>query len=199
MSAVPRVLYVCLAIAALACGPEGREPAAPESASEPGQAAESQQEEAGDPAPDFTLPVLEGGEVTLTELRGQTVLIDFWATWCPPCEFQIPILNEVYRDYRDRGVEVLGVSVDTEGPGAVAAYLEKHEAVYPILMGSESLARKFGAPGFPALIVVGPDGRIHQRHVGLVERPDLEAILAEVAGVEPPAGDDSEDGSPDPA
>jgi hypothetical protein len=70
------------------------------------------------------------------------------------------------------------VSVDTEGPEVVSSYAQKHGVVYPVLLGSEALARDFGALGFPALVVVAPDGTIHSRHVGLVERDELEQVLA---------------------
>jgi len=138
--------------------------------------------QAGPAAPDFTLQDLDGREIRLAALRGKTVVLDFWATWCPPCEFQIPILNEVYDAYRARGVEILGISVDTEGADVVRSYVEKHGARYPILIGSESLARSFGAPGFPSLILVGPDGTIDQVHVGLIEAPELEKAIAEASG-----------------
>jgi len=131
-------------------------------------------------APEFTLKDLGGRDVTLASLRGKTVLIDFWATWCPPCEFQIPVLNEIYDAHREQGVEILGVSVDKDGPDVVGTYTAKHGVRYTILLGDEALARDFGAPGFPALVVVAPDGTIHSRHVGLVEKADLERILAEL-------------------
>jgi len=129
-------------------------------------------------APDFTLKDLSGREVALASLRGKTVLIDFWATWCPPCEFQIPVLNEIYAAHHAQGVEILGVSVDKDGPEVVSSYTQKHGVTYTILLGDEALARDFGAPGFPALVVVAPDGTIHSRHVGLVEKAELESILA---------------------
>jgi peroxiredoxin len=132
-------------------------------------------------APGFALQSLAGDEVRLDALRGKTVIIDFWATWCPPCEFQIPILNEVYATHRDRGVEVLGVSVDTGGIEAVREYIAKHAAQYPILMGTEALAREFGAPGFPTLVIVAPDGTFGGVHVGLIEMPELEKAIADAA------------------
>jgi peroxiredoxin len=130
-------------------------------------------------APDFTLPDLNGRQVKLSDFRGKLIVIDFWATWCPPCEFQIPVLNSLYDSHHDRDVVILGVSVDTDGPEAVRAYAEKRQVRYEILLGSESLAREFGAPGFPSLIVVGPDGFIRSMHVGLVEQPELLQVLAE--------------------
>ncbi|HBZ69082.1 MAG TPA: TlpA family protein disulfide reductase [Deltaproteobacteria bacterium] len=130
-------------------------------------------------APDFTLPDLNGRQIRLSDFRGKLVIVDFWATWCPPCEFEIPVLNALYDSHKDRDVVILGVSVDTEGPEAVRSYAEKRQVRYQILMGNESLAREFGAPGFPSLIVVGPDGAIRSMHVGLVEEPELLKVLAD--------------------
>jgi peroxiredoxin len=134
-------------------------------------------------APDFTLSTLQGESVTLSELRGKTVVIDFWATWCPPCEFQVPELNAFYEANLGRGdVQVLGVSVDAEGPDVVGEWVEEKGVRYPILLGSEDLARRYGAMGFPTLVVIAPDGTVDSRHVGLIETADLEEIMAERRG-----------------
>jgi len=133
-------------------------------------------------APDFMLPDLNGRKVKLSDYRGKLVVIDFWATWCPPCEFEIPVLNSLYDSEHDRDVVILGVSVDTDGPEVVRSYAEQREVRYQILLGSESLARDFGAPGFPSLIVVGPDGSIRSVRVGLVEQAELLQVLAEARG-----------------
>jgi peroxiredoxin len=172
-----RVLLALSVIGMLACGP-AEESAAPESSSAAAAAA-------GPAAPDFTLENLAGGSIALAQLRGKVVVLDFWATWCPPCEFQIPILNEVHAKLAADGVAILGISVDTEGADQVREYLQAHPADYPILMGSEALARKFGAPGFPSLILIDPEGRVGQVHVGLMEAPELEEAIARAAGSEP--------------
>ena len=177
----PMLTVLLAALLATACGPSG-------SQGEPPSGDDASAEETRELAPDFTLDDLSGMPVRLEELRGKVVVLDFWATWCPPCEFQIPILNQVYEAHRDAGdLEILGISVDTEGPEVVQEYIAKHQAVYPILMGSESLARTFGAPGFPSLIVVDPSGRIAEVHVGLIEAPELEQAIATVNGDEPPS------------
>lgn len=181
MNRLARLLLPLGLALALACGSGGSGGEAAPGGEAPG---------AENPAPDFSLPDLEGNTVALSALRGQVVVIDFWATWCPPCEFQIPILNEVYAAERDSGVAILGVSVDTEGPDVVRAYIEKHGATYPILLGSEKLARQFGAPGFPALILVGPEGGIEQIHVGLIEAPELREAIASLRGEAAPAAAD---------
>jgi thiol-disulfide isomerase/thioredoxin len=108
------------------------------------------------------------------------VILDFWATWCPPCEFQVPELNAFLEAHRgEPDVEVWGISVDTDGTDVVGAWAEEKGVRYRILMGDEDLARRYGALGFPTLIVVSPDGSVDSRHVGIIEIDDLEAALAE--------------------
>jgi thiol-disulfide isomerase/thioredoxin len=143
------------------------------------------------PAPLFTLKDLKGNAVSLEGLRGQTVVIDFWATWCPPCEFQVPVLNAYYEAHHGGGVTVLGVAVDAEGRAAVAPYAARHKIRYPVLLGSEALARDYGAPGFPTLVVVAPDGSMVAQHVGVVEPEELDKLVAQARageGTEAKAG-----------
>ena len=132
-------------------------------------------------APDFTLPDLDGNPVRLADFRGKTVVIDFWATWCPPCIFQVPELNKLWKAHEAIGdLMVIGVSVDVEGVEVVAAWVEEQGVAYTILLGDESLARDFGAMGFPTLAVVKPDGSIDSLHVGLIEVAELERIVGEL-------------------
>jgi cytochrome c biogenesis protein CcmG/thiol:disulfide interchange protein DsbE len=132
------------------------------------------------PAPGFSLPDLAGRTVSLADLAGRIVVIDFWATWCAPCQYQIPVLNELHATWRDRGVEVLGVSVDAGPREAVAAYAEEHAIGYRVLLGDEALARRYGAPGFPALAIVRPDGALDSLHVGVIRGAELGAAIERI-------------------
>ena len=133
---------------------------------------------------DFTLPDLMGNPVSLADFRGKTVILDFWATWCPPCIFQVPELNKFWAAHKDAGdVMVIGIAVDVEGAEIVSPWAEEQGVAYPLVIGSEEVARDFGAVGFPTLVIVKPDGQIDSLHVGLIESDELEALIAAVQGV----------------
>ena len=132
------------------------------------------------PAPAFSLPDLAGGELALADLRGRPALIDFWATWCEPCERQVPVLNAFHEQHGER-IPVVGIAVDAN-PNAVPPFVAEHAIRYRVLLGDEGLARDYGARGFPTLFVVRPDGSIHSAHVGVVTPDALEAAVAEWSG-----------------
>jgi thiol-disulfide isomerase/thioredoxin len=163
-------LTVSAALLAMGCDPLEAVPRPP--ASEPSE-----------PAPNFVLEQLGGGEVALAGLRGKPVIVDFWATWCGPCEDSIPVLVAFQKKYAGR-VQVLGVSVDWERE-EVAPFAREHGMNYPVLFGDESLALEYGAPGFPALFIVDAEGRIAEAHVGVTTLPELEASVAPLLGEKP--------------
>jgi thiol-disulfide isomerase/thioredoxin len=133
---------------------------------------------------DFTLPDLGGELVSLAAYRGKVVIIDFWATWCPPCIFQVPELNAFWETHRITGeVMVIGVAVDVEGAEVVGPWAEENGVDYQLVIGDEDVAREFGAMGFPTLVIVRPDGSIDSRHVGLIEAAELEELVAAATGV----------------
>ena len=165
-----------VALSAAACGPEAAVEGGPGAQLEAGAAGEAP--EPAD-AVDFTLPDLEGNAVNLSDHRGKTVVVDFWATWCPPCVFQVPELNRLHQAHRDTGdVVVIGVAVDVDGAATVGPWVAEQNVEYRIALGDEDLAMRFGAVGFPTLVVVTPDGHVDSLHVGLIEYAELEALVA---------------------
>ena len=133
----------------------------------------------GDPAPPFDLPLVGGGRVSLESLRGQTVLVDFWATWCPPCLLEIPELNAVSEELAGSGARVLAISVDGLALEALAEWVGEKGVKYPVALGDTQLATAFGADAFPFHVVLGPDGRVRERLAsGFHDRADLRAALA---------------------
>ena len=130
-------------------------------------------------APAFALTDLQGKTVSLADFAGRTVVIDFWATWCTPCKKQIPVLNAFHESPAGRDVALLGIAVDAGGREVVEPFAREHGIQYPVLLGEESLAFDYGAPGFPALAVVDPQGRIDSLHLGVIGRAALEAAVAD--------------------
>ncbi|MEW6669060.1 MAG: TlpA disulfide reductase family protein [Thermodesulfobacteriota bacterium] len=129
-------------------------------------------EKAGPYAPNFTLEDLSGKKVSLSDHRGQFVLIDFWATWCQPCMRSIPELVDLHKKYRERGLVVLGISLDPPNQvdnNRLAAFKEKNRIEYVILRGSEKVLQDYSGPegmAIPTMFFVDREGRIVERLVG---------------------------------
>jgi peroxiredoxin len=128
--------------------------------------------------PDFTLATLTGDTINLRQLEGKkVVVVNFWATWCGPCRHEIPDFNSVYARYRDRGVEILGISVDQSPATEVPAFLKKIPIDYPVLLGSPELTYRYGVRGLPTTIFVDRSGRVARRIVGMTSASILESEI----------------------
>jgi len=124
-------------------------------------------------APDFRLTDAAGQSFTLSSLRGKVVVLNFWATWCPPCKIEIPWLMEFQQTYRDRDVVVLGVSMDEEGWSAVKPFMERMQINYRMVLGDDKLAAQFGGvESLPTTLLIDRAGRVAAMHTGLVTKSE---------------------------
>lgn len=133
----------------------------------------------GSRAPDFTYPDLDGTPVSLSDLRGKVVLVNLWATWCPPCREEMPSMERLYRAMEGRPFEILAVSVDAQEGGVdvagreggnLRAFAEELELTFPILHDpSMRIQSLYQATGFPESFVVGKDGVIYRKVFGSLE------------------------------
>jgi len=119
------------------------------------------------PAPPFLVNDLEGNIISTAALRGKVMLLNFWATWCPPCREEIPELIDLATRYKD-SLLIVGVSMDDAPPAAVKRFADSAGINYPIVMGSREMVREYGGvPALPTAFVVDTEGRVVQKHVGL--------------------------------
>lgn len=141
-------------------------------------AKEKKQAVEGGQAPDFSLNDLDGVEVSLSNLRGKIVLLEFWATWCPPCRESIPAMNELYKKYNDKGLVLLGISVD-KGQNIVEdirAFIREYSIQYPIAIDSKNVNTLYGVYSIPTLILIDKAGKIVLKNIGF--SPEMEKRLS---------------------
>ena len=136
----------------------------------------------GASAPDLQMPLFGGGEISLADLRGQVVVINFWASWCVECYKEAALLEEAYRDYKDRGVVFLGVDyLDTEKDAL--EYIARYDITYPNGPDIQSkIARAYQITGVPETFFIDKNGRIRHVQIGPIERAQLYSLLETLAG-----------------
>jgi peroxiredoxin len=135
----------------------------------------------GGPAPNFTLPNLKGGAISLKDYRGRVVVLNFWATWCPPCVEEMPSLAAFAREMESAGVTVVGVSLDYD-EDALRQFIEKHEVKFPIARDTQQrVSAQYGTFKYPETYIIDPDGNITDKLIGAINWQDPR-ILARVRG-----------------
>lgn len=109
--------------------------------------------------PNVTLPTVQGKPFSFQELKGKVVLVNFWATWCLPCQWEMPLMDKLYQTYKAKGFVVVAISLDREGAAVVEPFVKEKKLTYPVLLDpSLKGARQFGVIGLPATFLIGPDG-----------------------------------------
>jgi peroxiredoxin len=126
-------------------------------------------------APDFQVKNLRGGTATLSAYRGKVVLMNFWATWCGPCKAEMPSMEALYREYREAGLEILAISIDTSGAPPVRAYIEEFGFSFPVLLDSDyRINDLYRVRVVPTSLIIDRDGVVVRRLLGATDwnRPD---------------------------
>jgi len=120
----------------------------------------------GDAPPDFTSKDVNGNTVKLSDYKGRVVLIDFWATWCPPCGELTPVLNNLYEKYKNRGFVVLALTPE-ENTNTIKSYMKEYSVTYPVLITDMKTVRWYGVISIPASFLISRDGRVAEKHLGV--------------------------------
>jgi len=126
-------------------------------------------------APDFTLPAVDGSMVSMSDYSGKVVLVDFWATWCPPCKEMIPVLSKLHKKFASKGLVILGVSLDRDGLAALGTFVHENMIPYKVVLGDNRISNAFGGvSSIPTLYMVDREGRLVRKLVGYHAFGDLE-------------------------
>ncbi len=129
-------------------------------------------------APPLSLPDLAGNKVDLPSLRGRVVVVNFWATWCLPCQIEIPELAAVWRRNRDRCLEVLGVAEESGSPAQIGQAASRLAIPYPVLVDDNgAAAERYRVPGYPRTFVIDAGGKVRRVFDGAVREQELEAAV----------------------
>lgn len=170
----PVVVWIAIAVVAVAAGyyvlhHDGAvEAASPAPALPPAAASGA--------APAFTLPDLTGRGVSLADFKGKVVVLDFWATWCPPCRKEIPDFISIQNEFGARGVQVIGIALD-ELP-KVQAFARANGMNYPVLMGNDAITAQYGGiEGIPTTFIIDRKGKIVDRFEGYRPRQTFVAAI----------------------
>ena len=133
-------------------------------------------------APNFTLKDLDGKKVTLRDLKGKVVLLEFWATWCPPCRVSIPVIEKIYTNYRGKGLAILGISLDGGDWDSVKTFASEFGMSYPILQGDDDVSQKYMVRTIPLFVLLDREGNIRHRFLGAGNEEAIEKEIKALLG-----------------
>ena len=144
----------------------------------------------GEPAREFSLELLDGRILPLSDLRGRVVMLNFWASWCPPCRREAPVLAEVYQEYAGQPVEFIGVDIWDNREGALE-FIDRYGVTYPNGIDDKgAILIDYGVTGIPETLFIGCDGVLSKKFVGPINADKLRAVLDELMFNGPTCGTD---------
>ena len=132
--------------------------------------ATTKQIQVGFPAPNFTFPDLNGQQVSLSDHRGKVVLVNIWATWCPPCRQEMPSMQKLYERFKGENFEILAVSIDSTGREVVAPFMRTMNLTFPALLDPrENIRPLYGVTGVPESFIIDKDGIVVEKIIGPID------------------------------
>ncbi len=135
-------------------------------------------------APDFALPDLNGRTFRLENLKGKVIVLNFFATWCAPCRKEIPDLIRLHKKYKDKGLEIVGIGLDMEGPAVLGPFKKQFSISYPVVMGTREMVLDYGGiQGIPTTFLIDRNGIIANRFIGFQPPKVLEESVRELLTV----------------
>ncbi len=150
------LLLTFMVLGLLSCGHE-----------QPAGATQKGSSSALEKAPDFTLKDLDGNPFSLKDTAGKVVILDFFATWCPPCQAEIPHFQAMYEAFKDDGLVIVGVSLDQAEPKAIKSFAAKYGVTYPMIMGDQEVIASYGGiRSIPTTFILDRKGRIVSKAIG---------------------------------
>ena len=130
----------------------------------------TKQIQVGFPAPNFTFPDLNGQQVSLSDLRGKVVLVNIWATWCPPCRQEMPSIQKLYERFKGENFEILAVSIDSTGREVVAPFMRTMNLTFPALLDpGENIRPLYGVTGVPESFIIDKEGIVVEKIIGPID------------------------------
>ena len=116
----------------------------------------------------------------LKNSKGKVVIVDLWATWCPPCRKEIPGFINLYNKYNGKGVEIVGIAFDENGPESVPPFIKKMAINYPVYLDGGDIAQAYDLMAYPTTIVYGKDGNVANKHIGYVSEKEFDDEISEL-------------------
>jgi len=116
-------------------------------------------------ATDFSLKNLDGKDIRLSDFKGKVVLLDFWATWCPPCVSAVPQLASLHERYKEKGFEIIGISMD-HSVGDAKSFVSEHNVPYTVLMSNDKVEKQYGVTTIPVTFLIDKSGVVVKKHLG---------------------------------
>jgi thiol-disulfide isomerase/thioredoxin len=129
-------------------------------------------------APDWQLNDVDGKPVKLSDFKGKVIILDFWATWCPPCRAEIPGFVAIQKKYADKGFTMIGVSLDQQGPSVVKSFMHSFGMNYPVVMGTPKVVLDYGGiTAIPTTFVIDRQGNVVTVYEGLTDQATFESVI----------------------